>query len=191
MSTYSSNFPIPAFTHTPPIRSAYRFTKLNGPVISSLWDMLRQLLQEHACHLSFLRFEEIQIVTHRMEALVRLDERHTDYWGSDLSSLPKCTGTAFTNTRVGGEEQDSRRSSTQTLGDTQEPSTSGENVEGGHSWHSRIIFLIHFNMMCLDEQCANFRWSERQKRRSEIKKQAREVVQETVLGERDLILKQN
>lgn len=37
--------------------------------------MLRRLLQEHARHLSFLRFEEIQIVTHRMEALVRLDER--------------------------------------------------------------------------------------------------------------------
>lgn len=62
---------------------------------------------------------------------------------------------------------------------------------GGHSLHSRIIFLIHFYMMCLDEQCANFRLSEWQKRRSEIKKQAREGVQETVLGERDLILKQN
>lgn len=44
--------------------------------------------------------------------------------------------------------------------------------------------------MCLDEQCANFRLSEWQKR-SEIKKQVREGVQETVLGERDLILKQN
>ncbi len=38
---------------------------------------------------------------------------------------------------------------------------------------------------------AKFRLSELQKRRSEIKKQAREGVQETVLGERDLILKQN
>ncbi len=46
-------------------------------------------------------------------------------------------------------------------------------------------------MMCLDEQCSKFRLSELQKRRSEIKKQAREGVQETVLGERDLILKQN
>lgn len=41
--------------------------------------MLRQLLQEHAHHLSFLWFKEIKIVTHRMEDLVRLDERHTDY----------------------------------------------------------------------------------------------------------------
>lgn len=46
-------------------------------------------------------------------------------------------------------------------------------------------------MMCLDEQCPNFRLSKSQKRRSEIKKQAMEGVQETVLGERDLILKQN
>lgn len=154
--------------------------------------MLRRLLQEHARHLSFLRFEEIQIVTHRMEALVRQDERHTDYWGSDLSSLPKCSGTAFTNTRVGGKERDG-------MADTSPPKPSEtpkshehhQERRGGHSLHSRIIFLIHFYMMCLDEQCANFRLSEWQKRRSEIKKQAREGVQETVLGERDLILKQN
>lgn len=105
-------FPYSCTHHTPPIWSAHT-------------------LLCYRFHLSFLRFEEIQTVTHRMEALVRLDERHTDYWGSDLSSLSKCSGTAFTNTRVGGEERDGRRSSTQTLGDTQEPSTSSRTSRGG------------------------------------------------------------
>ncbi|ROI36411.1 hypothetical protein DPX16_11352 [Anabarilius grahami] len=49
-----------------------------------------------------------------MEALVGLDGRHDDYCGSDLSSLPKCTGTAFTNTQLGGEEWNGRRRETAT-----------------------------------------------------------------------------
>lgn len=139
--------------------------------------MLRRLLQEHARHLSFLRFEEIQIVTHRMEALVRLDERHR------LRRLrPFLTFQMYwhcIHKHSGGRGGTGRQTQLH-------PKAINiiKNVEGGHSWHSRIIFLIHFYMMCLDEQCAKFRLSEWQKRRSEIKKQAREGVQETVRWKR-------